>query len=125
MQIFIIDIDKQFGKSLQRLLAAYGLETNYTSSPGLFFDSVPFDQQGLVIADLKLIEQDDFNFFHNFYEFGYKMPIIVLTDNPKAVSRKEVLQKGAAAYLQKPFEESSLLTLIEELSDEIQGHMPK
>lgn len=112
--LYIIDDDQSFGRSLKRLLTAKGYPTDFFTSAQAFLDSVPSGQKGIAIVDLHMPVCDGLELMDKMRELHYDMPVIVVTGQTQADSRDIAVQRGARGFLQKPFNEASLLALIEE-----------
>ncbi len=112
-RFFIVDDDRSFGSSLRRLLIAKGFATEYFQSASAFLDSVPSDQQGIAVVDIHMPECDGFGLMNKMQELGYRMPVIAVTGWTEPGSRDMAMQWGAVGFLQKPFNQQSLLDLIE------------
>lgn len=112
MHIFIIDDDSSFGRSLKRMLKARSFKADHFESPQAFIDSVPSDQQGIVIVDFHLPDCDGLWLMDKMQELNYRMPVIVVTGHSSADFRNQVMERGALGFLLKPFNEKSLLALI-------------
>ncbi|MDH4242006.1 MAG: response regulator [Phycisphaerae bacterium] len=112
-QLYIIDDDPHFGRSLKRLLNCRGFQAEYFMSAQSFLDAVPSGQKGIAIVDIHMPECDGFSLMHKMRELHYIMPVIVITGQTQADSREIAMQRGAVGFLQKPFNEQSLLDLIE------------
>ena len=110
--LYIIDDDPNFGRSLKRLLTCKGFRVDHFASAQAFLDSVPSGQKGIAIVDLHMPDVDGFTLMDKMHELHYVMPVIVITGQTQADSRDEALKHGAAGFLQKPFNETSLLALI-------------
>ena len=113
-QIYIIDDDESFGRSLKRLLGSKGLQADCFESAQAFLDSVPSGQKGTAIVDINMPGYDGFALMDKMRELHYEMPVIVITGQAKAASRDLALKRGAKAFLQKPFSDESLMALIED-----------
>ena len=116
--IFIVDDDRSFGKSLKRLLNARGVTADYFESAGYFFDAVPTGQHGIAIVDIHMPECDGFELMLKMQTMHYDMPVILITGRTEGFTRDIALQQGAIGFLQKPFNEQSLLDLIRALEEE-------
>ena len=110
--VYIVDDDVPFGKSLKRLLNARGVAAEHFRSAQSFLDSVPPGQQGYAIIDIRMPDCDGFELMGKMRDMNYDMPVIIITGQPQANSRDLALKKGALGFLQKPFSEDSLLELI-------------
>ncbi len=112
-RIYIVDDDQSFGRSLKRLLKAREISADYFESAQAFLDSVPSGQQGIAIVDIHMPEHDGFWLIGKMHDMGYIMPVIFITAYAEADTRDIAMQRGAVGFLQKPFNEQSLLDLIE------------
>ena len=114
-RIFIVDDDKSFGRSLKRLLIAKGFAAEHFESARAFLDSVPFDQQGIAVVDIHMADYDGLSLIERMQEMRYGIPVIAVTGLTEPGLRDRVLQQGAVGFLQKPFDQQSLMDLIEAL----------
>ena len=118
MPIYIVDDNKSFGISLQRMLNARGIEASYSKSAGAFLDSVPRGRRGIAVVDLHMPECDGFSLMEKMNALHYDIPVIVITGQTLSDSRETAMQRGAVGFLEKPFDEESLLALIEQLEEQ-------
>jgi FixJ family two-component response regulator len=110
--VYIVDDDSSFGKSMKRLLDARGIVSEYFGSAQSFLDSVPPDAAGYAIVDIHMPVCDGFALMDKMHEGHYGMSVIVITGHAQADIREEAMKKGAVGFLQKPFSEESLLELL-------------
>jgi len=112
-RMYLVDDDASLRKAIKRLLrsAGYGAET--FSSARSFLDSVPLhDAEGLLILDLRMPGMDGFELQDKLNELRCALKIIIITADAKVGDRERALQNGAVGFLQKPFQDESLLELI-------------
>jgi len=114
MHLYIVDDDRNFGRSLERLLKANGFAAELFGSARAFLDSVPAGQKGIALIDLHMPEFDGFELMDRMRELHYEMPVILITGQTQADSRNLALQRGALGFLQKPFSDASLMDLLKE-----------
>jgi FixJ family two-component response regulator len=62
--------------------------------------------------------QDGFSLMDQMKTLGYTMPVILITGQTGPSTRDMAMDRGAVGFLQKPFHEDSLMSLIKELQDE-------
>lgn len=117
-RIFIVDDDRSFGRSLKRLLNARGIPSEYFASADHFMDSVPSGQQGIAIVDIHMTGCTGFELMKKMRGMHYHMPVILISGRTEGYSRDIALQRGAVGFLQKPFNEQTLLDLIQEVEEE-------
>lgn len=115
IRTFIVDDDKSFGRSLKRMLNCRGISADWFDSAQTFLDSVPSGQNGIAIVDIHMAFFDGFSLMDQMKRLGYTMPIILITGQTGPSTRDMALEQGAVGFLQKPFLERSLMSLIEKL----------
>jgi two-component system, LuxR family, response regulator FixJ len=116
--IFVVDDDFSFGKSLTRLLGARGYLSEYFSSAQSFLDSVTPDQQGVAILDIHMPNYDGFALFDKLKELHYCLDVIFVTGQAQTDDRNHAREKGSRGFLQKPFSETSLFELLPQAEGE-------
>ena len=111
--IYCVDDDDVYRKSLVRLLKSVGYSVvSYSSAQG-FLDAVPVDQEnGVLILDLRMPGMNGFDLMHKMNELASSMAIIMITADAQPGDREHAISVGARGFLQKPFEEESLLELL-------------
>ena len=112
INVFIVDDDRSFGRSLKRLLNARGIAADYIESAAAFLDTVPSGQNGIAVVDIHMPECDGFELMERMHDMRYRVPVILITGRAEGVTRDIAFQRGAVGFLQKPFSERSLLDLI-------------
>ena len=110
--IYIVDDDQAFRTSLKRLLSSAGYFAEGFPSARSFLDSVPADAEGFLLLDLRMPGMSGFELHEKLKELHYKLKVIILTAHAQAGDRESLLNKGAYAFLMKPFNDESLLELI-------------
>ncbi|BHH86072.1 response regulator transcription factor [Desulforhopalus sp. 52FAK] len=117
IRAFIVDDNLSYGKSLQRLLDCRGISTDLFDSAETFLDSVPSGQKGIAIIDIHMAFLDGLSLMEQMQVLGYTMPVILITGQTGPSTRDMAMDRGAVGFLQKPFLEKSLMSLIEELQN--------
>ena len=118
IRAFIVEDDRSFGISLQRMLICRGISADLFDSAQTFLDSVPSGQTGIAIVDIHMDVLDGFSLMDKMKTLGYTMPVILITGQTESSSRDLAMDRGAVGFLQKPFLEKSLMSLIEELQNQ-------
>ena len=118
INVFVVDDDCSFRKSLQRMLQSRGMSVCCFESASAFLDSVPSGQTGIAIVDIHMELQDGFSLLDKMKTLGYTIPVILITGQADSSSRDMAMDRGAVGFLQKPFLERSLMSLIEELQNQ-------
>lgn len=113
-RIYIVEDDASIRKSLKRLLASAGFESEVFSSGRYFLECVPKSASGVLIADLRMPDGDGFSLQEKMIELGYTLKVIFITALPLDIDKKLAASAGAVGILTKPFSSESLLHLIYE-----------
>jgi FixJ family two-component response regulator len=111
--IYIVDDDEAYAKSLIRLLKSVGYAAESFLSAQSFLESVPVaNKTGLLILDLRMIGMDGFDLQKRLNELASRLEIIFITADAQPGDRYHAIKAGATGFLQKPFQEESLLELV-------------
>ena len=111
--IYFVDDDDVYRRSLVRLLASAGYSVESFPSAQSFLDSVPVDHEtGVLILDLRMPGINGFDLQKRMNELASRFKIIFITADEQPGDRDHAINAGAIGFLQKPFEEESLMELI-------------
>ncbi len=94
---------------LKRLGAVIHPAPNVIEAFRLLGDQVMPD---LVITDFNLPDTSGLEFISALRESGYRMPVVLISA-VRSFSDREIVEAGAAAFLQKPFNAETLKEVIE------------
>ncbi|MHC4557647.1 MAG: response regulator transcription factor [Planctomycetota bacterium] len=112
--IYIVDDDKAYGKSLVRLLKSVGYSAESFLSAQSFLDSVPVAYKtGVLILDLRMPGMDGFDLQKRMNELASRLKIIFITADAQPGDRDHAMNVGAVGFLQKPFGEQILFETID------------
>ncbi len=116
--IYFVDDDDAYRRSLVRLLASAGYSVESFSSGQGFLDSISVaDETGILILDLRMPGMDGFDLQKRMNELASGLQVIIITGDAHPGDRDHAVNAGAIGFLQKPFEEESLLELIGPATD--------
>jgi len=111
--IYFVDDDDAYRRSLVRLLASVGYSVESFPSAQSFLDSVPAAYAtGVLILDLRMPGMNGFDLQKRLKELASGLHVIIITGDAQPGDRDHAINSGAIGFLQKPFEEDSLLELI-------------
>jgi len=120
--IYIVDDDEIFRKSLKRLLQSNDYFAEDFSSAQSFLDSIPvYDAKGILFLDLRMPGMNGFQLQEKLNELRSELEIIFITADAQPGDRDHAIESGAVGFLQKPFQEESLLELISLAIDILKG----
>jgi FixJ family two-component response regulator len=112
--VFIVDDDEAMRDSLAWLLEGNGLKVRAFASATAFLDAYDSSMAGCLVLDVRMPGMSGLELHERLQGLGSTLPIIFVTghgDVPMAVS---ALKKGAADFIEKPFNNSDILRLIEQ-----------
>jgi FixJ family two-component response regulator len=111
--IAIVDDDPSVLKALARLLSARAFQIRtYTSAReflGVLSDGLP----ECLIVDLQMPDMTGLELQRHLTRNGIRIPTIVITAHNEAGARERCESAGAAAFLAKPLQDTSLLAAID------------
>jgi FixJ family two-component response regulator len=111
--IAIVDDDPSVLKALARLLRARAFEARTYTSARDFLASLPGGLPECLIVDLQMPEMTGLELQRHLTHSGLRIPTIVITAHNEAGARERCESAGAAAFLSKPLQDTSLLAAIE------------
>jgi two-component system response regulator FixJ len=110
--VFVIDDDESICRSLRRLLQSAGFHVRTFISGNDFLNQGCQNMSGCIILDVRMPEIGGLELQKRLNDSCCKMPIIFMSAHQDNGTRKEALNAGAVAFLQKPFEDQLLIEMI-------------
>ena len=111
--ISIIDDDEAIRRSLDDLIRSAGLRARVFSSAEAFLQSNQMSEIDCLILDLCLPGMSGLELQRQLAEGNFDLPIILMTAHERGDQRRQAVEAGAVAFLNKPFEEADLLNAID------------
>jgi FixJ family two-component response regulator len=110
--VAVIEDDPSFRRALRRLLALRGFRTEEFASAEEFLQS-PATAAECIVLDIHLGGMSGLELQAKLTANGVPLPVVFITafDNP--ATQKRARDQGAAGYLQKPFDDESLVAAIQ------------
>jgi len=121
MKIYIVDDEESVCIALKRLIRSSGHIAETFNSAVSFLDSVTPHDEGILILDVRMPKMDGFQLQEKLNAMNSRLKIIFITAHASAEEKERTMKAGAKAFLQKPFDDDSLLNLINSLSSQDQG----
>jgi FixJ family two-component response regulator len=109
--IAVVDDDPSICRALHRLIQSHGYTVESFASARDFLDAVTRCRPVCLVLDVHL-NGSGFDLQTRLAADGMKIPIIFITADDDALTRRRVEQSGAAAHLWKPVDEQALLDAI-------------
>ena len=117
--VHLVDDDFMVRGMLARLLVSGGYAVReYASGTELLEAAEPLDE-GFVLLDINMPEPDGFAVHKTLSERGVNLPVIMMTGSGDLTIL--ALKAGAAEFMQKPFDRSELLAVLDQVSTHSQG----
>jgi FixJ family two-component response regulator len=107
--VAIVDDDELFRRSIERLVRADGFRVEAFGSAEDFLERGDLDRTACTILDLKLPGMNGLDLQQQLITRLRPIPIVFVSAHDDAVMRTKALRAGAIAFLQKPFDNSTLL----------------
>ena len=110
--IFVIDDDESVRKAVGRLIRAAGLNVKTFAAAEDFMRSTGPTAPGCLVLDVHLPGLSGLELQQRLNAEGRGVPIVFITAYGDDQACDRALRAGAIAFLQKPFEEQSLLDAV-------------
>jgi two-component system response regulator FixJ len=112
-RVYVIDDDAAMRDSLQFLLDATGFDVTLFESAQGFLDSLPGLAFGCVVSDVRMPGIDGIELLKHMKAMRSSFPILIMTGHGDVPLAVEAMKLGAVDFLEKPFEDERLTTMIE------------
>src|SRR5690625_575856 len=115
--VFIVDDDEAVRDSLRWLLEANGYQVRCFASGEAFLNSYNNEELSVLIVDVRMPGMSGLELQEALIARDSNMPMVFITghgDVPMAVS---TMKKGAVDFLEKPFNEAELRTIVARMID--------
>lgn len=101
--IAIIDDDPGMRQALQNLLCASGYRTEIYASAEEFIRAAITTEASCLVVDIQLGDISGVELGRHLAEIGFTFPIIFMTGSLEETHRRQAMDLGCVAYLNKPF----------------------
>jgi len=106
--IAIIDDDLDVLAAIERLLSSLGYRTEAYASATEFIDAVMKTEAACVVSDVHLGDITGVEMARHLSSLGVTLPTIFVTASQDPTLRKQAIDLGCVAYLEKPFAKDEL-----------------
>jgi two-component system, LuxR family, response regulator DctR len=107
--VHIIDDDPAIRDALAWLFKSRGVVAHGWPSGESFLDVYRPDLEGCIVIDIRMDRMSGMELFDRLLARGATQPVVFLTGHGDVPIAVEVLQKGAADFLEKPFNDNELV----------------
>jgi FixJ family two-component response regulator len=115
--VAIVDDDELFRRSLERLVRSAGFRVEKFGSAEDFLERGDLDRTACAILDMKLPDMNGFELQRRLVTRPRQIPIVFISAHEDAVMRATALRAGAIAFLRKPFDDNTLLDILQRFED--------
>jgi two-component system response regulator FixJ len=110
--VHLIDDDEGVRQAVAFLLATSGFAVRVYESAIAFLDALPSVQPGCVVTDVRMPGIDGLALQRELKTRGVVLPVIVITGHGDVPLAVEAMKAGAVDFIEKPFNDESLLSAI-------------
>jgi FixJ family two-component response regulator len=110
--VFVVDDDESVCKALKRLMKSVGIKVRTLASAEDFLNQGCHNVPGCLILDVRIPGINGLELQEKLVESSSTMPIIFISAHEDVSVREQGLRAGAVAFLQKPFEDKTLLDAV-------------
>ena len=110
--VFIVDDDEEVRDALQLLMQSIGLNAKTYDSAQSYLDNFDANSPGCLVLDVRMKGMSGLALQSHLSSFDLHPPIIIITGHGDISMAVQAVQAGAVDFLEKPFNEQSLLESI-------------
>ena len=119
--VFVVDDDESVCRALRRLLKSAGFKVRTFGSADDFLNQGCQNVPGCLILDVRMPGVGGLELQQQLLESGSSIPIIFISAHEDPQTYKQAMENGASAFLQKPFEDKTILDAIGSAFTKIAG----
>ncbi len=116
--IYVVDDDEAVRDSLQWLLEGKEYRVRCFESAESFLSRYDAREVACLIADIRMAGMTGLELQNRLIEAHSPLPIVFITGHGDVPMAVDTMKKGAMDFIQKPFKEDQLLTLVERMLEQ-------
>ena len=113
--VHVVDDDEAVRDSIQWLLEGKGYTVRCYPSAELFLSRIVPREVGCLLVDIRMEGMSGINLQDRLIERCSPLPIVFITGHGDVPMAVDAMKKGALDFIQKPFQESELLSTVERM----------
>ena len=110
--VFIVDDDEEVRDALELLMQSIGLKAETYDSAQSYLDAFDAKKPGALVLDVRMKGMSGLALQSHLSSFPIHPPIIIITGHGDVSMAVQAVQAGALDFLEKPFNEQTLLESI-------------
>src|SRR5690348_656251 len=107
--ISVVDDDASVRKTTKLLIESFGYPAVVFESAETFLKSGQLNDTSCLVVDVQMEGMNGLQLQSHLASEGYSIPIIFISAHGNTESRRQAMQGGAIAFLEKPFRDETLL----------------
>lgn len=115
--VYVVDDDEAVRDSLQWLLEGKGYRVRCFDSAESFLSRYDAREVACLIADIRMGGMTGLELQNRLIEGRSPLPIVFITGHGDVPMAVDTMKKGAMDFIQKPFKEDDLVSLVERMLD--------
>ena len=116
--VYVVDDDEAVRDSLQWLLEGKDYRVSCFESAESFLSRYDAREVACLIVDIRMGGMTGLELQSRLIEVGSPLPIVFITGHGDVPMAVDSMKKGAMDFIQKPFKEDQLVTLVERMLDQ-------
>jgi FixJ family two-component response regulator len=116
--VYVVDDDEAVRDSLQWLLEGKDYRVRCFESAESFLSRYDAREVACLIADIRMGGMTGLELQSRLIEVGSPLPIVFITGHGDVPMAVDSMKKGAMDFIQKPFKEDQLVSLVERMLDQ-------
>ncbi|MEX0406336.1 response regulator FixJ [Aquibium sp. LZ166] len=117
--VHIVDDEEPVRKSLAFMLTVSGFAVRLHDSATAFLAAAPTIRNGCLVTDLRMPDISGVDLIRKLKELAARIPSIVITGHGDVPMAVEAMKAGALDFIEKPFEDDTLIAAIERAAREL------
>ncbi|MEY3953634.1 MAG: hypothetical protein RLZZ397_514 [Pseudomonadota bacterium] len=118
--VFVVDDDEAVRDSLQWLLEGKEYRVKCFESAEAFLSRYDIREVGCLITDMRMAGMSGLDLQERLLERQSPLPVIFITGHGDVPLAVEAMKRGAMDFIQKPFNEVALLTVVDRMLEKAQ-----
>lgn len=111
-RVYIVDDDPEVSASVEFFLKTAGFAATTFNDSRVFIEKSTRLLPGCVLLDIRMPAVDGFEVIEQLNRTASPLPVIVMTGHGDVVTAVRTMKMGALDFIEKPFEESTLLGIL-------------